>query len=65
LELSFVYLQKDQILGEVGQLTFVHSRKRGFNILFYEMSQFDAVQLSNFFGTGVNGSRVKINNKIG
>lgn len=49
----------------VGQLTFVQSRKRGFNILFYEMSQFDAVQLSNLFGTGVNGSRVKINNKIG
>ena len=48
MELSFVYLQKDQILGGVGQLTFGHSRKRGFNILFYEMSQFDAVQLSNF-----------------
>ena len=29
------------------------------------MSKFDAVQLSDFFGTGVNGSRVKINNNLG
>jgi len=41
------------------------AERGGFNILFYEMSKFDAVQLSDFFGTGVNGSRVKINNNLG
>ena len=67
IQLSVIYLQKDQrqtIKVEVGQITFLHIRKR-WNWISRFMKIWCSPVVWFFFGTGVNGSRVKINNKIG
>jgi len=56
-----LYLRSERSKIGVGQITL---QKEG-DLISCFMSKFDAVQLSDFFGTGVNGSRVKINNTFG